>query len=204
MANPPPKNRGSAPETFEGKPVDEENFWTALKSYYWLNNDFYANKNEKVPAALTHFKVGTPTGQWGQECQKAALAVNPPDFGTWPQFKAKFNAHFVPANLEIESANAMHTMCMGSHPFNELYQEWSVHASHAGVNDKTKMYAFHNNLPEALHNKLLGVSPQPGGSSTNNSRARNTRAVTTETSTIPVNYANLEAHEGKISVEEKE
>ena len=230
MANPAPKNRGSAPEAYEGKPIDAENFWTALESYYWLNNDVYANENEKVFAALTHFKVGTPAGQWARECQKAALATNPPNFGTWPQFKTKFTAHFVPADLEIESANAMHTTHMGSRPFNEWYQEWSVHASRAGVDDKTKMYAFRNNLPEALHNKLLGVTLQPtmltalvdltrafdqayhtyrqnrpGGSSSNNNRARNTRAVTTETTTpMPVNYANLEAYEGKITAEEKE
>ena len=92
------------------------------------------------------------------------------------------------------------------------------------------MYAFRNNLPEALHNKLLGVTPQPttltalvtltrafnqayctyrqnrlGSSSSNNNRARNTRAVTTETNApMPVNYANLEAYEGKITAEEKE
>ena len=60
MGNPAPKNHGSTPEAFDGKPIDAENFWTALESYYWLNNDVYANKNEKVSAALTHFKVGTP------------------------------------------------------------------------------------------------------------------------------------------------
>jgi hypothetical protein len=55
----------------------------------------------------------------------------------------------------------MHNYYQGSKPFNEWYQKWYTHASHAGVDEQTKMFAFRRNLNQALHNKLLTLSPQP-------------------------------------------
>jgi Retrotransposon gag protein/Zinc knuckle len=231
MANPAPKTRGSHLEAFTGNAENVENFWTALESYYWLNRDVYTDENKRISAALTHFKVGTPAGEWARKTQKKALAQNPVDFGTWARFKTNFDKHFVPADSEIEAANAMHSKKMGTRPFNEWYQEWSVHASRSGVDNKTKMYAFRNNLPEALHNKLLGLEPQPttldglvekthafdcayhayranrpsNNSGRSTARTRNTRAVTAEeSSSSQINYTNLEAVEGKITQAEKE
>src|SRR6266571_4929684 len=40
-------------------------------------------------------------------------------------------------------------------------QEWSTYASWLGANDETKMFAFRKALPQALHQKIIGVSPQP-------------------------------------------
>ena len=89
------------------------------------------------------------------------MARIPVSFGSWATFKTSFNSHFIPADAELAAANAMYSTRMGSRPFNEWYQEWSVHAARAGVDEKTRMFAFRTNLPEALHNKLLGLSPQP-------------------------------------------
>jgi hypothetical protein len=50
---------------------------------------------------------------------------------------------------------------MGTRPFNDWYQEWSNYAKRANVDEKTQMYAFRRNLPHPLHQKLLGISPQP-------------------------------------------
>jgi hypothetical protein len=50
---------------------------------------------------------------------------------------------------------------MGNKPFSEWYQEWSTHANRSGTNKETKMYAFRQNIPATLHQKIIGVSPAP-------------------------------------------
>ena len=119
---------------------------------------------------------------------------------------------------------------MGTQEFNNWYQEWSTHATHAGADNATKIYAFRRMLPQALHGKILGVSPQPTtleelvtkarefdqlyclynqSSTTNKSGPKGqfrTQAANTqeEGSLTQINYANLEVASGKISKEEKE
>jgi len=60
-----------------------------------------------------------------------------------------------------EAANAMYSTRMKGRLFDDWYQEWSIYAAHAGVDENTKMYAFRRNLNQAIHTKILGVSPQP-------------------------------------------
>ena len=50
---------------------------------------------------------------------------------------------------------------MGTHHFSEWYQEWSTHTLQSGANEETKMFTFRKVLPQALHEKILGVSSQP-------------------------------------------
>jgi len=57
--------------------------------------------------------------------------------------------------------NALWTVKMGNRPFHEWYQEWSTYASRCEANDATKMYAFHQALPQGLNDKLVGVTPAP-------------------------------------------
>jgi hypothetical protein len=163
MANPAPapKSLGAPPEPFDGKPEKAEAFWSNLENYFYLNDTLYPDEGKRVSAALTHFRLGTPAGEWARDRQKAALAANPVQFGTWHGFRVAFKKHFIPAESELEAASAMHSLRMGNRPFNDWYQEWSTYASRAGVDDNTKMYAFRRALPMALHSKILGVSPQP-------------------------------------------
>lgn len=153
--------RGSAPEPFDGSSSKAEAFWTLLASYYYLNRDLYPTESDRIAAALTHFKLGSTAGEWAKDLQKTALALTTPDFGTWDQFKAAFKAHFIPVDSTLMSTQAMHSLRMGNRPFSEWYQEWSTHASRSGANEETKMFCFRQNLPNALHQKILGVSPTP-------------------------------------------
>ena len=50
---------------------------------------------------------------------------------------------------------------MSTHHFSEWYQEWSTYTSRSGANEETKMFALRKVLPQALNQKILGVSPQP-------------------------------------------
>lgn len=119
---------------------------------------------------------------------------------------------------------------MGTREFNNWYQEWSTHATYASADNATKMYAFRCMLPQALHGKILGVSPQPTtleelvtkarefdrlyclynrSSATNKGSPKGqfrTWAANAqkEGSLTQINYANLEAAGSKISKEEKE
>jgi hypothetical protein len=63
--------------------------------------------------------------------------------------------------LCVRDTNAMYTSKMGGRPFNEWYQDWSTYASRSGANEDTQMFAFRKALPMALHQKIMGVSPQP-------------------------------------------
>jgi hypothetical protein len=166
MANPPavnplPKVLGSTPEPFNGKGEKAEGFWSSLENYFYLNIDHYTDENRRIASALMYFKQGTPAGDWACQRQKDALAVQPANFGTWADFASAFKKHFVPLETEMKAASWMHSFHMGQKPFNEWYQEWSNYAKKAGVDKKTRMYAFHRAIPQALHGKILEVKPQP-------------------------------------------
>jgi len=162
MANPPPaKMLGSPPEPFEGKSEKVEAFWNTLENYYYLNGANYVDEQKKISSALTYFKISMTAREWAQDRQKTALAATPVDFGTWADFKAAFKKHFIPEYTKLEATNAMYTSKMGGRPFNEWYQEWSTYTSRSRANDETKMFAFRKALPQALHQKIIGVSPQP-------------------------------------------
>jgi hypothetical protein len=152
---------GSAPEPFDGSTTKADAFWTALDNYYYLNQDLYPSEDKRIASALTHFKIGSPAGEWAKDKQDAALTASPVNFGTWNKFRSDFKAHFIPVESVMNSTNLMHTFKMGNRPFADWYQEWSTHASRSGANETTKMYAFRNNIPVALNNKLCGVSPAP-------------------------------------------
>jgi hypothetical protein len=234
VQNPPPmagaggntKILGAAPEPFEGKPEKAEAFWNNLENYFYLNEDVFNTNGKKISSALTYFKIGTSAGEWAQDLQKKALARTPITFGTWAMFKDGFKKHFIPAHSALEATNAMYTSKMGGRPFNEWYQDWSTYASRSGANEDTQMFAFRKALPMALHQKIMGVSPQPTTleglaekarkfdrlwcmysnlAFTRNSGPRN-RALTTEEDHIQANVATTSRPQmgGKISKEEKD
>jgi hypothetical protein len=74
---------------------------------------------------------------------------------------ADYKKHFVPADTQLEAGALMHNLHQGNQPFNTWYQTWYTHASRAGVDENTRMFAFRRNLNQALHNKLIALSPQP-------------------------------------------
>jgi len=114
-----------------------------------------------VAAALTHFKLSTPAGDWARNRAKKALDQIIVNYGSWRSFKKDFATHFIPAESTLEAGSIMHSLHQGNHPFNEWYQEWSTHANQANVDDNTKMYAFQRMLNQSLHTKLLGILPMP-------------------------------------------
>ena len=156
-----PKIKGNPPEAFDGKADRAETFLSQLENFYYLNEDVYTDESQRVSAALTHFKTGTPAGEWARDRTNAALQARPRTFGTWQDFISAFKSHFVPAESALEAAAQMHNLRQGNRPFNEWYQTWYTHASRAGVDENTKMFAFRRNLNQALHNKIIALSPQP-------------------------------------------
>jgi hypothetical protein len=217
---------GTAPEPFEGKPEKAEAFWNNLENYFYLNGDVFNTDGKKISSALTYFKIGTSAGEWAQDLQKKALDRTPVSFRTWATFKDGFKKHFIPAHLALEATNAMYTSKMGGRPFNEWYQDWSTYASRSGANEDTQMFAFRKALPMALHQKIMGVSPQPttleglaekarkldrlwrmysNPAFTRNSGPRNC-ALTTEEDHIQANVATTSRPQmgGKILKEEKD
>ena len=68
---------GSPPEPFSGKPETADAFWQNLENYYYLNETAYTDEGKRVSVALTHFKLGTPAGDWAQDKQKEALNATP-------------------------------------------------------------------------------------------------------------------------------
>ncbi len=156
-----PQKFGTTPEIFDGKADKAEAFLSQIENYYYLNEAFFTSEGQRVSAALTHFKANTPAGDWAQDQITAAFARTPRNFGTWDAFVEAFKKHFVPAENQLKSGALMHYYPQGSTPFNEWYQQWSIHASRAGVDENTKMFAFRRNINQALHNKLLIITPQP-------------------------------------------
>jgi hypothetical protein len=152
---------GTAPESFEGKPDKAEVFWNNLENYFYLNEDVFNTDGKKISSALTYFKIGTSVREWAQNLQKNALKCTLISFGMWATFKDNFKKHFILAHLALEATNAMYTSKIGGRPFNEWYQDWSTYTSRSGANKDTQMFAFRKALPMALHQKIIGVLPQP-------------------------------------------
>jgi len=71
----PPKAVGTPPEPFDSTASKAESFLSALLSYYYLNEAVFPNESRCVATALSHFKIGTPTGEWAQDKQNAALSA---------------------------------------------------------------------------------------------------------------------------------
>src|SRR5579863_9829114 len=126
-----------------------------------MNSVVFTDKSKRIAAALTHFKHGTPMGEWASDQMEHALSQNPVDYGTWGNFRTTFKDHFILPQTQMEAMQKMHTYTMGNQDFNKWYQVWSTYARQANVNNKTKMFTFRKLIPGPLHNKLLGLSPPP-------------------------------------------
>ena len=156
-----PRPIGNPPEPFDGSPKKATTFWNALDTYYTVNSDIFTDEDKRVAAALTHFKVGTPAGEWASDRMAAAAAANPQTYGTWANLKADFEKHFIPPETRLENIQKMHHTKMGQREFNDWYQEWSTYATQANPDEQTKMSTFRNCLNPRLHDKIVALSPQP-------------------------------------------
>jgi hypothetical protein len=156
-----PRPVGSPPEPYDGSPGKAQTFWNALDSYYTINEDVFTDVNKRVAAALTHFKVGTPAGEWASDRMAAAMAAQPRTYGTWDALREAFQKHFIPAQARLESTQKMYSTQMGQREFSDWYREWNTYATRANVDEFSKMFAFRNALNRSLHDKIVSLSPQP-------------------------------------------
>jgi len=156
-----PRILGTAPDPYDGSPEKAIAFWNTLANYYAINEAVYTTNAQKVSSALTHFKIGTPAGNWASDLMQTALAVQPPNYGTWDEFKEAFKKQFIPPASQMEAISKMHSHQMGSKDFATWFQEWSTEAQRTQADETTKMWAFRRNLPTILQQKLLMLSPQP-------------------------------------------
>jgi len=156
-----PRILGMAPDPYNGSPDKATTFWNTLANYYAINDGVYTTDTQKVSSALTHFKIGTPGGNWASDLMQTALTANPVNYGTWNNFKATFEQQFVPPATQMEAIAKMHNTPMGTKDFATWFLEWSTQARCTRVDETTKMWAFRRSLPATLQNKLLMLSPQP-------------------------------------------
>jgi hypothetical protein len=161
MAAAPPQAIRTTPDAFDRNPAKAKSFWNTLENYYTLNDAVYTNEGQKVVAALTHFKMGTSAGDWASDHLATALGATPITYSTWADFKTKFREQFIHPQTQVESIQKIHDLPMGNREFNEWYQDWSMHARRANVNEQTRIYAFRKNLNQSLHQKIVQMSPQP-------------------------------------------
>src|SRR5579863_5051832 len=159
--HPLPRPTGTPPEPYDGKYEGAIAFWNALENYYTMNDASYPNVGAKIASALTHFKLGTPAGEWASDQIAAALGQTPVNYGTWAAFKAAYNQQFIPPESQAEAISKMHNTFQRDLDFGKWYQIWSQYARRAGVDDTTKQYAFRRCLHPSLQQKLLNVTPAP-------------------------------------------
>ena len=156
-----PRILGTAPDPYDGSPEKAIAFWNTLANYYAINDGVYTTNAQKVSSALTHFKIGTPGGNWASDLMQMALAHQLPNYGTWDEFKEAFKKQFIPPASQMEAISKMHSNQMGAKDFATWFLEWSNEAQRTGVDEITKMWAFRRNLPTGIQQKLLTLSPQP-------------------------------------------
>src|SRR5579863_1436031 len=159
--HPLPRPTGTSPEPYDGKYEGAIAFWNALENYYTMNDASFPNVGAKIASALTHFKLGTPAGEWASDQIATALGQTPVNYGTWAAFKAAYNQQFIPPESQAEAISKMHNTFQRDLDFGKWYQLWSQYARRAGVDDTTKQYAFRRCLNPSLQQKLLNVTPAP-------------------------------------------
>jgi hypothetical protein len=103
----------------------------------------------------------TSAEDWASNRLATALGATPVTYGTWANFKTKFKEQFIPPQIQVESIQKIHNLPIGNREFNEWYQDWSMHARQANIDEQTRMYAFKKNLNQSLHQKIVQMSPQP-------------------------------------------
>jgi len=155
-----PRILGTPPDPYNGSPDKAITFWNTLANYYAINDGIYTT-NTQVSSTLTHFKIGTPGGNWASDLMQTALATQPPNYGTWDNFWDAIKKQFIPPASQIEAISKMHSHHIGTRDFATWFQEWSTEARRARVDETTQMWAFRCNLPTILQQKLLTLSPQP-------------------------------------------
>src|SRR5579863_4832585 len=154
MAAQRPRPTGTAPEPYDGKYEGAIAFWNTLENYYTMNDASYPSQGAKIASALTHFKLGTPAGEWASDQIATALDRTPANYGTWASFKAAFNQQFIPPESQAEAIAKMYDTFQGDMDFGRWYQIWSQHARRANVDDVIKQYVFRRCLHPALQQKL--------------------------------------------------
>ena len=123
-----PRILGMAPDPYDGSPDKAIAFWNTLANYYAINDGVYTTDTQKVSSALTHFKIGTPGGNWASDLMQTALAANPVNYGTWNDFKTAFDKQFVPPATQMEAIAKMHDTSMGTKDFATWFLDWSTQA----------------------------------------------------------------------------
>src|SRR5258707_2500329 len=121
--NQPARPTGNPPDPYDGSPEKATTFWNTLASYYAINLDLYTTEGRKVAAALTHFKLGTPAGEWASDQMATALGQKPVDFGTWNPFKDKFTKQFIPPEVQNKAIQKLYDTPMRNREFGQWYQE---------------------------------------------------------------------------------
>src|SRR6202789_2391775 len=94
---------GTPPEQFDGTASKAESFLSALQNYYYLNEALFNDESRRVAAALSHFKEGTPAGEWARDKQNTALTGTRITYGTWQTFLDDFKKHFIPVQTEQQA-----------------------------------------------------------------------------------------------------
>ena len=90
-----------------------------LENYYSINETIYAAANQKIAAALTHFKQGTQAREWASDLMAATLAHTPANHRSWADFKSAFKKQFIPPETQVQAIAQMHACKMGNQEFNE-------------------------------------------------------------------------------------
>jgi len=154
-----PRILGTPPEPYDGNAYRATAFLNVLENFFTINAATFDTSAKKVAAALTYFKQGTRGGDWASDVIAEALPMN--NYRSWTNFKAAFKAQFVPPETQVEAIQKVHTTPQKNREFKEWYQEWSTYARRANIDEATKIYAFQSALNQALHNKILQLSPMP-------------------------------------------
>jgi hypothetical protein len=64
----------TAPKSFNGSVDKAIAFWNTLENYYIMNIAIFNNKDKKISATLTYFKLSTQAGEWASHCMATMLA----------------------------------------------------------------------------------------------------------------------------------
>jgi hypothetical protein len=109
---------GTAPESFDRSTDKAIAFWNTLENYYTMNAAVYNDKDKKILATLTYFKLSTQAGEWPSDRMAITLAQAQVTYRTWIAFKADFKAQFILPQMQLDVITKIHSLPMGGREFN--------------------------------------------------------------------------------------
>ena len=148
------------PSEFDGTKTKARSFWLSCRTYLALNAHIYDNAMKKIAFVLSFCRSGTAAA-FADNLTSVALAYDPPNYGTWPDFQAEFERTFISSDVAGEARSDLFTLKQDGDADGYVAQ-FKILAMRAGITETNALVEyFQRGLKPALLNRIYGMNQLP-------------------------------------------